>query len=63
VCNIIQGHYQGLSQTSLVQSLSVIIYIHGWAGPLIQSVGGSYKSGSTQYLRLYTSSLETTNGP
>jgi hypothetical protein len=30
---------------------------------VIQSVGGSYKSGSTQYLWLYTTTLETTNGP
>jgi hypothetical protein len=34
------------------QSLSFFICVHGRAGPLVQSVGGAYKSRSTPGLRL-----------
>jgi hypothetical protein len=49
VSNIIQGRYQGLSQTSLADGLSHSLTM-SMVEQVIQSVGGSYKSGSTQYL-------------
>jgi hypothetical protein len=60
--NILQDRHQRLSQTNW-WSLPGIIYVYGWAGLLMQFVGGSYESESTQHLWFSITTIETTNGP